>query len=324
MLELRVVESAEYIASTSTHVHLGDDAHFASAAALIGPLVQSWQAQSWTERPLHPTVTDPSVKAAWIFLIDTLNFAFWTPPDAAPFTVVYQDQPYTGYWSLCASILRALDDHKPILDSSFWVQSTVADWQQIFRSDSETPIALLERRVSIISEAGKFLRDRFSGSAYEMVKSVHGSAVKLADLIRSNLLSYRDECEYQGKTVYFLKRAQILVADMHFGQVEAFSDIDQITMFADYRVPQVLNYLGLISYSDFLMNELKTRPHLKAGSQIECEIRGLSIAAVERLKTFIGPKAIAVLIDYALWDYAKANSQLMAHIPVHKTEGIFY
>ena len=46
--------------------------------------------------------------------------------------------------------------------------------------------------------------------------------------------------------------------------------------------------------------------------------------AVEKLKKFIGGKSISVIIDYALWDYAKANSSLMDHIPIHKTESVFY
>ena len=59
----------------------------------------------------------------------------------------------------------------------------------------------------------------------------------------------------------FYKRAQILVADLwgcFQGQGDAaFVDIDSITMFADYRVPQVLTYLGALKYSDSLLKNLK-------------------------------------------------------------------
>jgi hypothetical protein len=330
MSSLGVRESADFIASVAAHVRLGDDSSFSNAATQIGRLVNAWQPSSWSDSPLHPRSLDPSAKASWIFLIDTLNFAFWTPPGGPPFTVTYQDRAWTGYRSLCAAILRAIDEKKPILDSSFWARSSAADWAGIFRSDTSTPISLLERRVAVISEAGRFLIEKFNGSTYQMVTSIANSAIRLVDLIRSNLESYRDQCEFKGKTVYFLKRAQILAADLHFGLLDSsdpvcrFDDIDQITMFADYRVPQVLNYLGLLVYSGFLVEELKNRPHFPAGSELECEIRGLSIAAVEKLKKYIGGSAISVLIDYALWDFAKANAELMDHIPVHKTEGIFY
>lgn len=62
-------------------------------------------------------------------------------------------------------------------------------------------------------------------------------------MIVSNFSSYRDEAIFEGKLVRFYKRAQILVADLwacfEAKGLGAFYDIDQITMFADYRVPQV-------------------------------------------------------------------------------------
>lgn len=65
----------------------------------------------------------------------------------------------------------------------------------------------------------------------------------------------------QGKRISFYKRAQILVADF-WGIMEArgegsIPNLDYLTMFADYRVPQALVYLGAIRYSDALMEALK-------------------------------------------------------------------
>lgn len=85
-----------------------------------------------------------------------------------------------------------------------------------------------------------------------------------------------------------------------------FKDIDAITMFADYRVPQVLRYLNLIIYTDELVKELTEHPHLKSGSEMECEIRACSILAVEKLKEFIGHGAVSGLRKS------------------HKTESVFY
>ena len=322
-----VLKSASFIVSKSKNVKLGADSDFEEAAILVGPLVAAWQPESWSASPLHPHLSDPVKQATWIFLIDTLNFAFWAPEGKSPFTVNYKGKAYTGYWSLCAAICRAVDDGIPILEPSYWDK---ADWAYIFRSSSETQIPLLDRRREVTKEAGNWLVKEFEGNAYKMIESVDNSALKLVDLVRTNLTSYRDECEYKGAKVYFLKRAQILAADLHFGfaadgdKVCCFKDIAQLTMFADYRVPQVLRYLKLIVYSDDLVKELEERPHVKSGSEIECEIRACSIMAVEKLKTFIGGNAISVLIDYALWDYGKANASLMRHIPIHKTESVFY
>lgn len=66
---------------------------------------------------------------------------------------------------------------------------------------------------------------------------------------------------FQGKRISFYKRAQILVADS-WGIMEARGEgnlvnMDWLTMFADYRVPQALVHLGVLRYSDALMRALK-------------------------------------------------------------------
>lgn len=40
-----------------------------------------------------------------------------------------------------------------------------------------------------------------------------------------------------------------------------FEDLDYITMFADYRVPQVLVHFGAMTYDDYLMQLLKEGEH---------------------------------------------------------------
>ena len=52
-----------------------------------------------------------------IFLVDTLNFSFWPSHPENQFTVAYpekrdQKKLYTGYWSLCAAVNRALEVHQ--------------------------------------------------------------------------------------------------------------------------------------------------------------------------------------------------------------------
>lgn len=76
----------------------------------------------------------------------------------------------------------------------------------------------------------------------------------------------------------FLKRAQILVADLWacfqgegYG---AFRDIDKITMFADYRVPQILNSMGCLSYSPPLGATISEKQIIESGNSWEMQLRG--------------------------------------------------
>ena len=324
----QVRESAEFIKENSKLVHLGDEKSYEEAAKIVQPLIDSWKPESWSANGLHPAhINDLKVKASWIFVIDTLNYAFWKPPGKPLFTVKYNGKNYTGYWSLCAAIRRAMDDGIPILDPHFWIKATISDLEKIFKSETETPISLIDQRLQTMREASNFLISNYNGSAYDMIASAHNSAVNLVNLIADNLSSYNDRAEFHGRKVSFLKRGQIFAADIHYGfigdndAVCHFNDIDKLTMFADYRV---LQYLNILQFSDELIEIIRKNPHLESGSEIECEIRGCSIAAVEKLKKYLKSNANSVLIDYCLWDYAKENEEKMSNILIHKTLGIFY
>ena len=54
-----------------------------------------------------------------------------------------------------------------------------------------------------------------------------------------------------------------------------FHDIDKITMFADYRVPQILNSLGCLWYSPLLENAIRRKEIIESGHKWEIQIRGL-------------------------------------------------
>lgn len=86
-----------------------------------------------------------------------------------------------------------------------------------------------------------------------------------------NILHYSIICPFSS--VSFYKRAQILVADLHFCATTTsvpdapvtsciFDGIHELTMFADYRVPQVLKYFGILEYSPELMQALEKRKSL--------------------------------------------------------------
>ena len=107
----------------------------------------------------------------------------------------------------------------------------------------------------------------------------------------------------------------------------------KITMFADYRVPQILNYLGILEYSDHLWDLLKQNPYLEHNSVLEMEIRGCSIYSVELLKKDIlelmkkeNKQYLinSIILDFYLWDAAKDKKDQISFVPIHKTKSIFY
>src|SRR5437762_7255515 len=118
-----------------------------------------------------------------------------------------------------------------------------------------------------------------------MLEGANHSAVRLVNILVNAIPSFNDispaiSTISSSKPLKFYKRAQILIADLwacfcntSYGY---FTDIDKLTMFADYRVPQILHSLGCIRYSPSLISLLNSGVHLESGGRFEVEIRGCS------------------------------------------------
>jgi len=219
-------------------------------------------------------------------------------------------------------------------------------------------IPLLRERISIMRQVGKIFIQKIPGQCYMgLLSSVvtprqnnEGSTLLLLNSIVQEFPAFRDESTYEGKKVVFWKRAQILIAETWAAFHPTNSSdphpllpdgVDALTMFADYRVPHILQSLGILSYSSELKETLNARPMLPYGSKPECSIRAGSIIAVEELKVQMeeqsahkqreGPRFNSVLIDFFLWDLAKsveseenATGSTLDILPCHRTRSIFY
>ncbi|XP_033647354.1 queuosine salvage protein-like isoform X2 [Asterias rubens] len=332
-------ESGKLIASKSQDVTIHQDGVTTVANMVLESLKKNeYSIKMWKQHDLHPKqMTKETVD--WIFVVDTLNFSFWSETNDKRFLVDYQGEKHSGYWALCAAINRALDEDIPITSASYFSCMTMKQLRHIFRSSTDTDIPLLEKRLKHLHEAGKVLLEKFEGSFANCISQCGQSASKLLQLVTENFPSYRDVATIDGAPVSLYKRAQILIADIWacfegqgFGN---FTDIKVLTMFADYRVPQVLNYFGVLKYSANLREILESGRLFTPGERLEVEIRGCSIWSVEliheELQRLMDEEGAlsdlslnSIIIDFYLWDYSKDHWQEMKHLPIHRIRSTFY
>jgi len=229
-----------------------------------------------------------------------------------------------------------------VTNPKYYSKITLEELDGILRpDDGVTKAPLLEDRVKCLHDVGIKLLDKYGGKFENVVRESSGSAKKLLKIIIDEFPCFRDEADYCGKRVAIYKRAQILVGDVYAcyrGEgIGKFDDIDdEITMFADYRVPQVLVHFGSLKYSDELMQELKDDKILLNGEEKEVEIRGASIYIVEQAKGIVrqmlkekDPEMClknvnSILIDHFLWDYRRANAEMLIYVPFHMTFSVYY
>jgi len=124
-----------------------------------------------------------------------------------------------------------------------------------------------------------------------------------------------------------------------------FDDIDALTCFADYRLPQLLASLGILVYSAELAAAVHALQPLLAGSAAEVQLRAATVQAVEVMRA-AAAQAVGSLVtgardstnetvdceplsavsafqlDWILWERGEA---LLASLPPHhRTLMIFY
>ncbi len=275
--------------------------------------------------------------AGWVLALDALNFCFWSTNSdpTRRWRVAYDGQLLDGYWALVAALRKAVDDGSPVWDAD-WL-ATVSDTEVhalLAPAVGEEEIPLLAARVAHLRELGKGLQalGEEIGSANPveaLLERADHSAVHLVEEVTRRFPSFDDVVQTETGQIRFYKRAQILAADLHGAfagdGLGRFDDLEQLTAFADYKVPQVLRRLGVLVYADLLAEQIDEKALIAQQSRTEIEIRASTIWAVELIRQAlakIGRTLCAFEIDWLLWQ-AGQRSDLTDH-PYHRTLTPYY
>jgi hypothetical protein len=335
---LDVLKTTAYVIARARYVKISHDAVARAADALAEKRVEP---PAWNYEYHFFDGTEHT--ANYLFLLDTLNFCFWGKPK---WKIEYQGKKLDGYWALAASLKRAIESNPHIADADFLANITPQELANILHGSGEIP--LFAERWRNARELGAALRDRWGGSAARLVDSANQDAARLARLIAESFASFDDVAVYEtgrgrartsaDKTeVLFYKRAQILVADLWgaFGGKAwgEFRNMDALTAFADYKLPQILRAWGILEYSPSLARKVNAQIELAAGSAEEVEIRAATLWAVEFLRDALaqrGCKLWSVQVDWILWEASQRRFQglVLSGVeemkPYHRVRTVFY
>jgi Potential Queuosine, Q, salvage protein family len=324
--QLGILTATAEVMRTSHHVTLDQ--------AATHDLVARWAAEPWPPSPpgldsLH--FFDGTWRTVnFVLVLDALNFCFFGEVGQPRWRVEWMDQVWDGYNALAAALSRAVATGFPLWDAAYLADMSEEDLREILRPMPESPeIPLFPARLSNVREAGSVLLERYNGQFASTVDSAGHSAVSLVFLLVREFPSFRDIARRQGLIVPFFKRAQICVADLHTAFAGegygAFPDLDKLTAFADYKLPQLLRRYGILRYSAELAAKVDQMLPIESGGEEEIEIRSATIWGVEWLRRglrTLGMIYPACAIDYRLW----ADSQTITPDPrpYHRTRTIYY
>lgn len=248
------------------------------------------------------------------FLEAAINFCFWGGPAVQPWSYFNNGQWVGGYFGLVTALQNFFDKFPMFLDrTDSLTQLDLQDFREIFRGQDQLP--LLNQRLKHWREVSLILDQRFDNSVVKLVSQSDSSASELVSLISNNFSSFQDP---------FLKRAQLFVADvagvLGGKGLGYFSDLHELTAFADYKIPWILMANGILRYKPALIEKLKRHEMLPEDCTEETEIRAATIVAVDLISGELRHHgyidAWPCWVDHWLWN----QGQTLKHtIPYHRT-----
>lgn len=263
----------------------------------------------------------------YLFILDSLNFCYWAQNPKNKWRIKYKKKESDGYFALALILTKAVEKGLIKLDSSFVSKMNYSDFKKIFQGKGE--LLLLKKRFEILKENYRILDRKYNGRFVNLINRCKGDAVKLVSEVVRNFPSFKDGAAYKGKKVYFYKRAQILTGDLYASfqgkKWGGLKNLDKLTAFADYKIPQILRGYEILEYKDSLAKKVDNRKLISQGSKEEIEIRASQIWAIEFIKNELkklGVNLRSIEIDWILWHKAQEDNLKLK--PYHLTKTIYY
>lgn len=259
-----VRESTRPIVNDATYVSLNKRAITAYAHEYAE---ESFEIPTW-DGQVFISETGPYTRQDVIdyFMVgNVVNFCFNTPGTGDRFKTHYgtttTDTPITwdGAFGMWACLKKCLEDDSlpDLLDADCLANLTMSDAEAIFEPSNGVRLPLLEMRVEMLRETGHILNTRYNGTFSSLLTQSNNRLYNNGDGFVEQLVHecdvYTDEWPYNaGSSVRFDKRAQLAVTmlyDYFYHKNETvFTDVPELTVFADYRLPTVLRRELLIEY----------------------------------------------------------------------------
>ncbi|MFH1601794.1 MAG: queuosine salvage family protein [Candidatus Shapirobacteria bacterium] len=262
-----------------------------------------------------------------IFIFNTINFCFWAGKNKEKWTVKIGDEELDGSIALFRCIEKETEKNSALLSGSELANLSRSHLQNILTGN--TTIPLFNERLRCLNEAGRVLEKQFGNSFIDIYKRARGDAMLLADLLVTRFPCFNDISTYGRQIVGFYKRAQLnskMISDalVSHGEKE-LKNLDKLTAFADYKIPQMLRKLGVIKYSKELAEKIDSYVLIGKDSEEEVEIRVATIWAVEIIRQEVEKRygfVTAADVDTMLWN--RSQTKQMGDKPYHRTLTIAY
>ncbi len=325
-----ILSTAARVAAKSKHVRLNKDALDDISKTLSRPELDNaphhWLSSAPEPAKIYFDSLSLDQRILFLVVFHTIGFCYWGDPKWRIFSPT-ADTTFNG----ARALLISLSAEPNFLNLSHLSELTELQFKAMlagFKSQNIDSLLLMSERHSFLSALATRL-----GKDKNFLKELidpNQNALNAALAISQQLPGYRDVAEYAGEPVIFLKKAQLLVADINHALVRSgnagFSCMHELTGFADYKLPQLLRHQGIIDYDNMLTEKIDQGRELTPGSEEEIEIRAATLIAIEYIKRSLAKVNIlttAAEIDAKLWMLAQDLNPAEVK-PYHRCRTVFY
>jgi hypothetical protein len=236
--------------------------------------------------------------------------------------MTFGERKLDGSTALFRAFEEELRRNSDFTSGSYLAHLNTSTLAAILKGNVEIP--LFKERLRILNEVGQTLKEKYNGSFSNLFQVCGNDSTKLMTLVVSKFPSFVDEETYEGVLVPFYKRAQLnskMISDtqVSFGE-RPLENLDKLTAFADYKIPQLLWSFGILEYDSDLASKIDELVIINKGSADEVEIRIATILAVEKMRQQLLGRFSWITsshIDSMLWN--KSQNKELKVKPYHRT-----
>lgn len=274
-------ENAKWVCENATSVSIHSD-HIARLVPVLADVSQ----EPWYESmPVKIIKDDFESALRFSMLFNATSFCYWQKPK---WRLILGDKELGGAFSLATCYANAINQDDSLLSPENWLSIEHQRYLEMTKVSSGIVIPLSEQRVKAMHAMGELLAKDYHNSVQTFVEKHGKDAEKILQTLATKVYGYDDIHQFQGKSIPFLKRAQLTIADISSLYMKyeglALENFRQVTACPDYKLPQIMRYYGLISYSDDLADAVDHEKELLSGSTPEVEVRAATVHVVELIK----------------------------------------
>lgn len=308
----KVLETSKYVVEHSKHITID----YKNIDSLIEEL-KEFDNVHYLSKVSYP-LYDMNIKDFINFLLiyDSIDFSFWGNPKWE------NKNGLDGGIGLLDTLYNLFKDQDSCDVIRYLSNISLDEFKNIFKGNVEIP--LLIERYNIVKDISNVLISNMNGDFYNEIKDIR-SDIELFNIILTNFESFVDTRTYNGIEVHFYKLAQLLTSDiLHVYELKMGYKVnyENLVGCADYKIPQVLESLGILRYDDELISIIENKIEIEENSQYEIEIRSSMLIVIDYIYRAIDKKVSRIDINDFIWSKGQDKTSLTK--PYHLTRTTSY